>query len=132
VKILMLVVMLLAGMLTGDGAGRGRAESIELRPGQEKLLRGAGVRVKLVEIEEDSRCPQGVNCIWAGNVRVALLVRGPGRTSKGEKLNTALEPRELTLNGRTVTISKVSPAKIIDREIKPRSYRITLTLAPRD
>jgi hypothetical protein len=62
-------------------------------------------------------------------VRVVLLVRGPGRASRRETLNTASEPRELKLGGRTFTISKVSPPKIIDRDIRPRDYRITLTLA---
>jgi hypothetical protein len=129
VKIFFMVLMFAAGVLGGDGTGRGRAETVELRLGQEKLLRSAGVRVRLVEIEEDSRCPQGVECIWAGNVRVALLVRGPGRTSRRAALNTASEPRELKLGGRTFIISKVSPAKIIDRDIKPRDYRITLKLS---
>jgi hypothetical protein len=119
----------MTAMITGDGTTSGRAESIELRPGQEKLLRGAGVRVKLVAVEEDSRCPEGVNCIWAGNVRVALLVKGPGRAQRRELLNTATPPRELKINGRTLTISKVIPAKVVEREIKNGSYRITLTLA---
>ncbi len=128
-KIFFLVLMFAAGVLGGDGAGRGRPESVELRQGQERVFRRAGVRVKLLEIQEDSRCPQGVECIWAGNVRVVLLVRGPGRASRRETLNTASEPRELKLGGRTFTISKVSPPKIIDRDIRPRDYRITLTLA---
>jgi hypothetical protein len=131
-KVFFLVVIFMAAMINGDGATGGRAESIELRPGQEKLLKGAGVRVRLVAVEEDSRCPEGVNCIWAGNVRVALLVKGPGRAQRREALNTATEPRELKLNGRTVTISKVFPAKVVEREIKPGGYRITLSLAPRD
>ncbi len=128
-KIFFLVLMFAAGVLGGDGAGRGRAESTELRLGQERVFRRAGVRVKLLEIQEDSRCPQGVECIWAGNVRVALLVRGPGRTSRRAALNTASEPRELKLGGRTLTISNVSPPKVIDRDIRPRDYRITLTLS---
>ena len=128
-KLFSLLMLLIAPLVNGDGAGRGRAESIELRPGQEKLLRGAGVRVRLVEVEEDSRCPEGVQCVWAGNVRVALLVKGPGRASRRVALNTALEPRELKLNGRTVTISKVSPSRVVNHEIKARTYRVTLTLS---
>ncbi len=87
------------------------------------------MRVRLVEVEEDSRCPVGVECIWAGNVRVALLVRGPGRTSRRVALNTASEPREIKLKGRTLTISKVSPARVVNRDLRPRDYRVTLTLS---
>lgn len=128
-KLFLLLLLLLAPPVNGQGAVRGRAESIELRPGQEKLFRGAGVRVRLVAVEEDSRCPQGVQCIWAGNVRVALLVKGPGRASRRVALNTASEPREIKLNGRTVTISKVGPSRVANRDIKSRTYRITLTLS---
>jgi hypothetical protein len=122
----------MAGIIDGGGAGRGGATSIELRPGQERVFKSAGLRVRLVKVEEDSRCPQGVNCIWAGNVRVALLITGPGKTSRREVLNTASEPRELKLGGRTLTISKVSPVKIADRDPKPSDYRVTLKLSARE
>lgn len=131
VKIAVLVLTLMAGIIDGGGAGRG-ALSIELRLGQEKVFKRTGLRVKLVEVEEDSRCPVGVECIWAGNVRVALLVTGPGKTSRREALNTASEPIELKLDGRTLTISTVSPAKIIDQELKPSAYRVTLKLSSRN
>ena len=106
-------------------------QEFDVRVGRWVTVEGERLRVTFDRVAEDSRCPEGVNCIWAGNVRVALLVKGPGKAQRREKLNTATEPRELKLNGRTVTISKVSPAKVVEREIKTGSYRITLSLAPR-
>jgi hypothetical protein len=127
-----LVALLIVGLFDTDGIerSRGGVETFDLRPGQERLVRSAGVRILLVEVAEDSRCPQGVECIWAGNVRVVLRVKGPGKSTKLEMLNSATEPTALALKGRSVSIAKVSPAKIIDREIKPRDYVITLKLSP--
>ena len=125
-------VLLMFGMFETDGiegARRGRVETFDLKPGQERLVRSAGVRIKLVEVAEDSRCPQGVNCIWAGNVRVVLRINGPRKSTRLEKLNTATEPTALTLKGRSLSISKVTPPKIIDQKIKPEDYVVTLTLS---
>jgi len=124
-------VLLMFGMFETDGieGARGRVETFDLKPGQEKLVRSAGVRIKLVEVAEDSRCPQGVNCIWAGNVRVVLRINGPRKSTRLDKLNTATEPTALALKGRSLSISKVTPPKIIDQKIKPEDYVVTLTLS---
>ncbi|MCA1632187.1 MAG: hypothetical protein LC802_00360 [Acidobacteria bacterium] len=123
--------LLMFGMFDADGreGARGRVETFELKPGREKLIRSAGIRIKLVEVAEDSRCPQGVNCIWAGNVRVVLRIKAHGRSTRLEKLNSATEPMALALKGRRLSISKVSPSKLNDQKIKPEDYIVTLTLS---
>lgn len=39
---------------------------------------GDGLRVRPLEIVEDSRCPQNARCIWAGRLRVRVTVEGVG------------------------------------------------------
>ncbi len=41
-----------------------------------------GVSVKFVEVLEDSRCPTGTNCIWAGRARVKIMVTNNGETTE--------------------------------------------------
>jgi hypothetical protein len=36
------------------------------------------VRVKPLEVVEDSRCPPDVSCVWAGRVRLRVAVSGAG------------------------------------------------------
>jgi hypothetical protein len=105
--------------------------SFTLKTGQERFVKSAGVRIKLLEVAEDSRCPQGVNCIWAGNVRVVVRISGDGRSARSETLNSATEPRAVQVKKKYLSISKVMPPKIIDREIKPQDYIITLTVSSR-
>lgn len=100
----------------------------DLRPGQEVKVEETGLRVRLVSVDEDSRCPVGVNCVWAGNVRIALSLSLEGSRDEQVSINSALDPRAVRLQGRRITIEKVAPPKIIDVKIKPDEYVITLAV----
>jgi hypothetical protein len=39
---------------------------------------GEGLRVRPLEVLEDSRCPQNARCVWAGRLRVRVNVEGVG------------------------------------------------------
>lgn len=39
---------------------------------------GGGLRVRPLEVLEDSRCPQNARCVWAGRLRVRVNVEGVG------------------------------------------------------
>lgn len=39
---------------------------------------GSGLRVRPLEVLEDSRCPQNARCVWAGRLRVRVNVEGVG------------------------------------------------------
>jgi len=39
---------------------------------------GNGLRVRPLEVVEDSRCPQNARCVWAGRLRVRVAVEGAG------------------------------------------------------
>lgn len=46
--------------------------SITLKIGEEGVYRN--LSIKPVEVVEDSRCPEGVTCVWAGRLVVKLLI----------------------------------------------------------
>ncbi len=39
---------------------------------------GGGLRVRPLEVLEDSRCPQNARCVWAGRVRLRVSIEGAG------------------------------------------------------
>lgn len=39
---------------------------------------GNGLRVRPLEVLEDSRCPQNARCVWAGRLRLRVIVNGVG------------------------------------------------------
>lgn len=56
--------------------GAASAAQTTVAPGQ---LRPVGERSVLVLSVEDSCCPAGTQCIWAGEVKADVLVMGKGR-----------------------------------------------------
>lgn len=41
---------------------------------QTNCVKKKGYRLKVKEIISDSRCPEGVNCVWAGEIKVLVSV----------------------------------------------------------
>lgn len=79
-----------------------------------------GPLIQPVAVIEDSRCPVGVACIWAGRVRVKMLWLRPN--GDAQSFGAVLgEPTPLA--DGTITLESVHPDKRADRPIKPGDYR---------
>ena len=108
-------------------------QNFVLRVGEEVLVAEQKLSVKLVSVPEDSRCPTGVNCIWAGNVRVQLQVTKTG--SKPAKVELNLNPRDFPEGEATdcgsyrVKLVKVDPYPVIDQQLKAGDYTATLSVS---
>lgn len=64
-----------------------------------------GPRVTPLALIEDSRCPQGVQCVWAGRVRISATISTP--TMKLTRELTMGEP--FAVADGTLTLSEVRP-----------------------
>ncbi|MDF2515680.1 MAG: hypothetical protein K0R59_976 [Sphingobacterium sp.] len=111
------------------------AERIELSEGQQKMLKGYPLQVKFNGILEESRCPKGVDCIWAG-VAVAEIEISEKATKPVilSLATTDMQARgyqkETNVNGHTVALQNVSPyptAKHGAKELKG-NYKIVITV----
>ena len=79
------------------------------------------VRVTPVSLVEDSRCPQGVQCVWAGRVRIAARVDGrPLELTLGQPA---------TLASGALTLVSVEPPRRRDAAPAPRDYRFGFRFA---
>ncbi|MFC4738538.1 hypothetical protein ACFO3U_00870 [Flavobacterium ponti] len=72
---------------------------------------GNDYEMKITKILSDSRCPEGVECIWAGEVQLELEIY---KNQKFEKTET------LSINYKTVEQNKDFFAKyiLIDKKVK--------------
>ncbi|MET0366341.1 MAG: hypothetical protein ABW169_16980 [Sphingobium sp.] len=80
-----------------------------------------GPMVRPDRLIEDSRCPVDVQCVRAGDVRVAVTVSG-GDWKKEIELSLG-KPVQVA-DGR-LTLLSVAPQKRSGQEIAPDSYRFT-------
>lgn len=78
-----------------------------------------GPRVTPLAVVEDSRCPEGVQCVWAGRVRISARI----------DLGARSETRELTLHkpeqvaDGSLELIEVRPARKRDTAIPNADYR---------
>ena len=106
-------------------------QEFKLRAGQQVTVKGTRLRIKFVKVENDSRCPTGVTCVWAGNAAVRLWV-STGRGGNTLTLNTNKGPSladEAQYRGYKLKLVGLSPYPRSGRKIVAGSYRATLLVS---
>jgi hypothetical protein len=98
----------------------------DLAPGQSARVDGSALTISFKEVTEDSRCPLGVMCIWAGNAAVSLTVTDGAGAKNQVVLNTTLTPQAVRIAGYEISLVGLQPIRKQDATIPPASYVATL------
>jgi hypothetical protein len=126
----MLVVILVASGCSGrDTLQESLGKEFTLTIGHGTSISSDKLSVKFLDVTEDSRCPKGVTCIWAGQVSCMLEVT----------INGNIDQVKLTETGGSTTTSQsvsgysfafnVEPYPVADKQITKEEYRLKLTIA---
>ncbi len=104
-------------------------KELVLKIGTESVVPESDTSLRFVEVLEDSRCPEGVDCIWAGVARIKLEASGrDGR--KHEIVLDTLDGTDTAVHaGLKIRLTRVDPYPKADTPIKPDAYVVTLALA---
>lgn len=86
-----------------------------------------GVRIKFVDLIEDSRCPIDTQCVWAGNAKIKVQLTKNGR-AKTVEMNTGTEPRTIRFEGYEIKITKLTPAPASNIRIRKDGYVATFSV----
>jgi hypothetical protein len=84
------------------------------------------LRITPIAIDADSRCPAGVQCVWAGTVRLKVDVYPADRYHA--YFVTLGQPE--AVEGGTLLLEQVSPARTSTAPIPPNHYAFTLRYTP--
>lgn len=104
-------------------------QEFKLRVGERVVIKEAGLNITFSAVAEDSRCPTGVNCIWAGNGRIVVQV-SKGRKKADVQLNTGIEPKEGRFHDYAVKLVELNPYPHKDSiPIKRGRYVATLMVS---
>jgi hypothetical protein len=87
------------------------------------------VSIHFDRVTEDSRCPFGVTCVWAGNGRIELTV-SDGVDTQILGLNTDTPPTEGDFGGFTIRLDQLDPYPSAGRPTRPSSYAATIAVFP--
>jgi hypothetical protein len=90
------------------------------------------LRIKFVAVEDDSRCPADVKCVWAGNAAVRLEVSTNRRDSTSLTLNTSRSSAlvgETQYQGYKLRLVELNPYPRSDQKIAAGDYTVTLLVS---
>ena len=102
-------------------------DTVTLKIGQQRTVKPSKVRIKFLSVVEDSRCPTDVNCIWAGNAKVKVLV-STSRNSREFEINTNLGPQGNQLDGWAINLVELTPSPTGKGAPSKGSYRAKFTV----
>jgi len=100
----------------------------QLRPGQSTSVPGAGFALKFEKVENDSRCPVDVTCVWEGDAAVVVKLISPPAAEETKELHTSKgegRPGELERNAFVIRLVKLTPVPRSTATIPPADYRAT-------
>jgi hypothetical protein len=92
-------------------------EMFALKFGKRVTVQGTDLTLTFKDVTEDSRCPRGVVCVWAGNARIVL---DANRTMIA--LNTTVEPKQMSYSAYVIQLLSLQPYPRYDQHIGKEEY----------
>lgn len=132
-KTLLLTLVAILGFSTTTIAAAHKPETFKLdtfalRNGKQRTVARGELTIKFVTVMEDSRCPAGVNCIWAGNAKIQLKVTDRSGRTKMMELNTNGEPKGDQFGRYAINLVNVTPKPTQNRKPTPSRYTARLSV----
>jgi len=104
-------------------------QRINILVGKQKQASRSRLTIKFVSLIEDSRCPEGTNCIQAGNATIKVMVSKRGGESKTFELNTNLGPKGDTFEGYAINLVSLTPTPKDNIRINRNGYTAIFTVS---
>ncbi|MEW6361209.1 MAG: hypothetical protein AB1477_03720 [Acidobacteriota bacterium] len=127
---LITIIAFSAGTLLVSAQTQPRSRQMVIPYGKSRIDSSAKLSVRFLGVVEDSRCPKGVNCVWAGAVTVKISVSCPGKEAKAFELSSLQGKETIEYEGKRITLVRVTPYPQADKPIRKANYRVTLKIEP--
>ena len=124
--ILTLIMTLFCGAFATVDAQK--VQSLKVRVGEQKKFTGSKINVKFISLVEDSRCPVGVNCVWAGNAKIKVQISEGKNAGETFEINTNIGAKGATFGSYAVTLIELTPAPQADSKTAANSYTATFSI----
>ncbi len=105
-------------------------DTIHLGPGEIAEVGPEGLRILFEEVLDDSRCPRGVTCVWAGDATVHLGLALRESVWTPAELHTDEEPKEWAHGGHVVELVRLEPHPVDGSSIRAEEYVAVLRVTP--
>ena len=105
-RTLILTIIAILGVTAVASAAKN--ETVSLYVGQQKTVDRGQITISFLSVEDDSRCPVNVQCVWAGNAKIKIAVSKGKSVAQTFELNSALEPRTITAYGYEISLGDLT------------------------
>lgn len=123
-----LVVMMAAALAPAAEPELGRP--FDVKPADVVTIQG--LRITFEGVGEDSRCPTGVQCMWAGDAAATFTLETPPAAAVQRTLHTnGRFERQTDCDGLVVRLEEIKPYPKEGVTIVPGDYRATLVVTRR-
>jgi hypothetical protein len=103
-------------------------QEFKLKIGESATASREGLEIEFDSVTDDSRCPKGVTCVWAGNAKVLLKVKKDAGKPMDVELNTNINPRTSRYLEYELSLKELKPYPEANAPIKSSEYEVTLTV----
>ncbi|HEY0429870.1 MAG TPA: hypothetical protein VGC76_18955 [Pyrinomonadaceae bacterium] len=103
-------------------------EQVKVRVNQQKTASSSKLKIKFVSLVEDSRCPEGTQCVWAGNAKIKVQITTRRGETKMVELNTNKGAKGESIGGYSVMLESVTPAPKENIRIDRNGYTATFSV----
>lgn len=128
ITLTLLLLLTLAGGAQQPNAGTKAplGEEFRIKIGKEATIKK--LRIKFITVNSESRCPTGVQCIWAGNAAIVVEVTRKNKKPMQATLNTntAAGPNEFKYKGNKIRLIALNPYPKIDQQPNEKDYEAIL------
>lgn len=120
----LILTLMFGGVITANAQ---TTQQISVRLNKQAKASRSKLTIKFVAVE-DSRCPQDVNCVWAGNAKVTVKITNRRGESKIFDLNTNLDAKSVKFDGYEIKLGNVTPYPRSNVRINPSGYTASFTV----
>lgn len=101
---------------------------IVIKAFQGELVPIGDIGIKLIQVLEDSRCPQGVDCVWEGQAKALVQItdRNGKKTQKEIVMRGGTVAPLYTEDGLEIIVRGLSPYPKASSKIEGKEYYLLL------
>ncbi|MEM6967373.1 MAG: hypothetical protein AAF573_21595, partial [Bacteroidota bacterium] len=103
-------------------------ESFELKTGEVFSDANDGLKVEIVSVLEDSRCPEDVLCEWEGQLRSEILIEIDGQIFTKDLILRANKNNQIEVENYKFQLLNVIPDRQLDENIELKEYTFELII----
>ena len=130
-SIFLIGLILLAGCSKNSEINAALGGTATLAPGQTVSITDASLKVKFLEVVNDSRCATGVECFWEGEVSALVEITQQGSTDSLVLTKRASGIGTEGFNEFEISF-EVTPYPQADKQISKKDYRLKITVTKKE